>query len=215
MSRDSDESSLALLEALNAWGAIYGRKMNDAAIAAWTKLFRETPSKILSKALDSVTKEAKRMPTPGDVSEAVNKMYDAKGGKPSRLEANPDCTDCKGTGFKMVTRKSQDIHTADSLEAAPCKCRTEDEETQEFRASRRFVPAVGEDPETGAKVPVMIDKESGETLYSPQHCPEGRQFIAAIRKLRVDYEKGNKAEKRERRKAKSAARSSPGAAPLG
>jgi hypothetical protein len=189
--------------------------MNDSAISAWSKLFRETPVKILAKALDKVTKGAKRMPTPGDLSEEVNKIYESLGGKPHRIEANPDCRECGGTGFRMVTRPAVDIHSKDSLEAARCECRTDDEQMQMVRASRRFVPGIGTDPETGEQVPVMIDKANGDTLFRPQHCPEGREFIAYMRSLKVQPESVKKADRRESRKQKASRKENPKSAPLG
>ena len=46
------------------------------------------------------------------------------------------------------------------------------------------IPATTKDAETGEAVPCRIDPESGEKLFLPQHCPEGRAFLAKMREMR-------------------------------
>ena len=41
----------------------------------------------------------------------------------------------------------------------------------------------GEDPETKQRVRVKVDQDTGEVLYKAENCPEGREFLATLRRM--------------------------------
>ena len=46
-----------------------------------------------------------------------------------------------------------------------------------------FRTAKATDPITGEPIEVMLDPETGQRLYRPQDCPEGRWFLAKLKEI--------------------------------
>ena len=57
--------------ALDAWSAFAGRKLNQQAIDSWVSQFKEVDPLVLGPALEYVTAHVRRMPWPGDLTEAI------------------------------------------------------------------------------------------------------------------------------------------------
>lgn len=74
--RQRPESLLAT--ALAEWGTLYRRKVEDAALEIWIRLFKIYRFEALTLALDRVTREAEHMPTPGDLTKALNSIIEQK-----------------------------------------------------------------------------------------------------------------------------------------
>lgn len=176
----SNDAELVMSNALNVWCALYNRKVTDKAMDIWLRLYSPIDAQVLTKAVDRVTRAAVRMPTPGDLTKAILDVYEGElGGGPRRVEADPDCSYCKGTGFLVGERRD-----AYGSVAVKCKCRTEDRHTQVQRGQRHYIDKVGEDPgQPGHKIGVRYDPVSNETLYLAKDCPEGREFLAALRAM--------------------------------
>jgi hypothetical protein len=68
-----------LLRFLREWAALYGRKLHQESIDVWMRLFINTPPALLSRALEAVTSESERMPTPGTVKKAIGVARDLHG----------------------------------------------------------------------------------------------------------------------------------------
>ena len=62
-----------LVEYLQKWSALHSKQLSDAALEAWLEIFLNTNPKYLAPALDAVTKNAERMPTPGHLTKAISK----------------------------------------------------------------------------------------------------------------------------------------------
>lgn len=162
---------------LRAWANLYGRKLNEEAIVQWLKIFSTVDSRVLAVAIEKVTKNAERMPTPGMLTKAIASVWDA--GVPGvemplRFHYDPDCKVCGGTGWMLIP--SGEGYKS----AVPCDCRSVNE--KEF-IGKRLMPAVGFDPETLESVNIMVDKMSGKHLYRAMDCPEGREFLATTKLL--------------------------------
>lgn len=170
------------MSSLNAFAALYNRKLNDKAIEVWLRVFRSVPAEVLTKALDRVTATCVRMPTPGEVTLAIRAVYDSQyGGGPRRMEALPECGECLGTGFKVARRVDDRGNIA-----VRCNCRTEDTAIMEERAGRHYVDTEGEDPQTGEKIVVRLEPVTGEILYRATDCPEGRDFLIVMRAVSLE-----------------------------
>ena len=170
----------ALLKALQDWASIYGRKLKEGALQRWIELFSETDVRVLSVALDRVTRDAERFPTPGMLTKAINAVWDSPPpgvGRPLRYSYDPSCQSCKGTGWELVPVNNMPPYK----QCVPCHCRTEEKEYQGPRSK----PSVGMDPETNEPVNIMVDALTGEHMYRATDCPEGRGFIAKMREMGI------------------------------
>jgi hypothetical protein len=61
-----------LLSYLTEWAALYGRKLKQEAINVWMRLFVSVPVGVLVIALEDVTTDSERMPTPGHLKKAIS-----------------------------------------------------------------------------------------------------------------------------------------------
>lgn len=68
-----------LSESLQAWGALYSRKLPERAIEIWVQIFRDIDPRVLADALQLVTKTAERMPTPGHLTKAISEVREKRG----------------------------------------------------------------------------------------------------------------------------------------
>lgn len=60
-----------LRDALIEWGQLYNRRLGEPEIDVWMRLFSNTHPRLLQLALEKVTKESERMPTPGHLTKAL------------------------------------------------------------------------------------------------------------------------------------------------
>lgn len=60
-----------LRDTLQEWGALHGRKIDEKAIDVWMRIFVNANAKVLGRALQRVTEECERMPTPGMLTKAI------------------------------------------------------------------------------------------------------------------------------------------------
>jgi hypothetical protein len=91
-------SSELLRDSLVSWGQIYNRRLEDQAIEEWMKLFVNTPSRVLGRALDELTRNAERMPTPGMLTKAIGLMRQ-QGSFPGIGVNACTCKKCEGSGY--------------------------------------------------------------------------------------------------------------------
>lgn len=71
MSDIENNSASLLIEHLQSWSVIFGRKLTQEASDAWLRLFVNEPSRVIKLALEDVTRTAERMPAPGHLTKAV------------------------------------------------------------------------------------------------------------------------------------------------
>jgi hypothetical protein len=65
------DSRELLRDTLQEWGALHGRKIDERAIEVWMRIFVNTNTRVLALALQTVTEECERMPTPGMLTKAL------------------------------------------------------------------------------------------------------------------------------------------------
>jgi hypothetical protein len=82
-------STDALKERLQEWGGLYGRKIGDEAMEVWIRLFAKYPLLLLAKALDQVTRKCERMPTPGNVTRAIEMALESEPWLSPHYKPNP------------------------------------------------------------------------------------------------------------------------------
>lgn len=142
----------------------------------WIELFEGTDARVLAVALDRVTRDAERMPTPGMLTKAIRAAWDTPPPgveRPLRYSYDPNCPNCLGTGYHL---KPVPYVEGGYKQAELCACRTEEKE----HIGPLTKPAVGMDPETGEPVNILVDQLTGQHLYKAQDCPEGRAFLASL-----------------------------------
>lgn len=171
------KSSIELLEEnLRAWCAIYGRKPTMEAIDQWKVIFTESDPSILAEALQMVTTDAERMPTPGMLTKAILLVCD-KRHLPRVSKANPACNKCNGTGFRTISKSDPNLPYVPRF-AQACEC-AGIARPSAFKTHR----AVGKDDETGKSVNILIDEGTGEHLFRATDCKEGRAFLNKLREV--------------------------------
>jgi hypothetical protein len=69
-------SSELLEKALTEWGSLYRKKFSEPELLVWKRIFIGTDYRILGLALEHVTVNAERMPTPGHLTKAIAMMRD-------------------------------------------------------------------------------------------------------------------------------------------
>ena len=62
------------------------------------------------------------------------------------------------------------------------------EETPSQMWTRTFRSAVGKDTETGRLVNILVDPQSGEEMFYPADCPEGRKFLKLLHTMAGRHE---------------------------
>lgn len=68
------DSTQLLRNTLFEWAALYGKKLENAEVEAWLRIFVKTKPCVLEKALDQVTRNADRKPTPGHLTKAIQEV---------------------------------------------------------------------------------------------------------------------------------------------
>jgi len=161
-----------LVTALREWSLLYGKAIKDEAIEVWMRVFKSYPVAALSVALEKVTENAERMPTPGGLKRELEKVIEAQPWvMPQRGERNCRCTKCDGTGFQIVTNAKAAPGSGYQV-AIKCDCH---QEHATVRGSLEHVDADG--------TPCEIDARTGDLLYRAEDCPEGRAFLAKFARL--------------------------------
>jgi hypothetical protein len=179
-----------LIDTLQKWGALYGRKVSEKAIDVWMEIFVNTKPEILCEALQEVTAKAERMPTPGLLTKAIQTAQDKRPDLFSGVtycHADPTCKVCYGTGFEIFNSGEH------SKKAKRCKCWKE--QPLEYKSDRTAT-------HDRDGIPCVMDGKTGDVLYRAEDCEEGRECLALIRKLAkaksVPEEKTPKQLKKER-----------------
>lgn len=62
----------SLSDTLKTWAALYSKKLDSHAVEKWVDLFVDTDARVLAAALDKLTREAERMPTPGMLTKTIS-----------------------------------------------------------------------------------------------------------------------------------------------
>jgi hypothetical protein len=89
------KDSIELLRStLNEWACLYGRKeVKDAEFDVWLRIFASERPDVLANALEKVTKECERMPSPGTLTKAIVRSREElqiRGAPPLRYSAGKD-----------------------------------------------------------------------------------------------------------------------------
>ena len=159
-----------LIDTLQRWAALYGRKVTEKAIEVWMDIFIRTKPEILNEALQDVTKNAERMPSPGMLTKAIDRVLDRHPELASTLRhSDPACKICHGTGFEIVLFGTQGYK-----KAKRCVCWRE--EAQEYKSQTVYTTDKDGNP-------CMLDGEREEVLYRAADCEEGRECLATMRRL--------------------------------
>jgi hypothetical protein len=82
------KQSIGLLQnTLSSWALIYDRPIIDKVMEQWFGIFGHIDPEILREALILTTTESKRMPTPGFLTAAIDRVRERKNFNPSRKRA--------------------------------------------------------------------------------------------------------------------------------
>jgi hypothetical protein len=165
-SRQENSSDSLLIGKLREWASLYGKTIKAEAIEAWLRIFRTTHPALLAMALEHVTKNAERMPTPGALTHAIALISEQHRGIGVVGERHCDCKDCGGTGFVIKTHPNG----GDYQQAHKCKC----------HASHNTSSWEGIDVVDPEGTPCRLDPRTGSYLYRATDCEEGRQFLAKL-----------------------------------
>lgn len=164
-------SPAELLESsIRDWGLLHGKRLTEEALRSWMAIFMSVEPVVLSVALERLTKEAERMPTPGSLTKAIAAVRLEKGiNTPQQGEKQCRCERCKGTGFEIVATQQEYAPGAKYEFAKKCPCH------EAHAINHAHINAV--DP---SGISCWIDSRTGEYEYRPTDCPEGRLFLATL-----------------------------------
>ena len=167
-----------LLKNLTNWAAIFDKPMTEEIMNVWLETFKNVPPLIMGEATNMVTAAATQMPTPGALTQAIQRVLERALGNP--LDAPRECELCGGTGWQLQ-------ETANGRVAMLCKCaspeakaKTEDW-LEKYRSAKQFAK---QERLTATPVkkrePIIEDQRE----YRAQDCPEGREFLALMAKFK-------------------------------
>jgi len=72
-----NESSTELLRnTLTDWALLYGRTLSEGEVEQWMRIFARHPVRVLALALEYVTVNSERMPSPGHLTKAITLTYE-------------------------------------------------------------------------------------------------------------------------------------------
>jgi hypothetical protein len=101
--------SLELLKrALSEWGALYGKPISERAIEAWVRIFAGTHPALLAAGLESLTRRADRMPTPGMLTKELELIREQKPWLNPNAARNPRSTPSKDQEGRACVRWSDE-----------------------------------------------------------------------------------------------------------
>lgn len=164
------QSQRALEDSIKSWGLVHHKKMESRTIEKWLEIFSTTEPRVLTRALDVVTKTAERMPTPGMLTKAIAGIREELGAAVIQHgERQCTCRECHGTGYKIVIDTFEYAIGERYVKASRCDCHPE------HAAVRGEIPAVDQERDM-----CWIDARTGDYLYSASNCPEGRAFLKTL-----------------------------------
>jgi len=150
-----------LRDAIQAWADLHNRNVTEVAMEQWMKIFAGTHPLILARALDRVTVNAERMPTPGTLTKEISASSLELAGT---LEPVTPCScmECGGTGFRMADGS-----------AKKCDC---------HKAHYRGRSVAGHiESSDGEGTPCWFFADEPDVpAYRPQDCKQGRAFLGAL-----------------------------------
>ena len=164
-----------LAKALTNWATIFDRPMTDELMNVWLESFENVPPLIMIDAVVLVTSAATRMPTPGQLTQAIERVLERTLGNP---EAPRECELCGGTGWRLQ-------ETQNGRVAMLCKCANPEAKAQteewlaKYHSAKRFAKE-----ERRTATPVKREAIADQKLYRAEDCPEGREFLALLAKVR-------------------------------
>ena len=153
--------------------------MEPGTIDWWMRIFEHERPSILIDAIRMVSKECERMPTPGHLTKAIERLKEE--GASGQPEEPRECELCGGTGYRLY-------ETQNGLVAIACRCvapqtkeRIEAElEKPAYYSAKRFAKE-----ERRRATPVKREPIADQKLYRAEDCPEGREFLEALRKYKA------------------------------
>jgi hypothetical protein len=159
---------------IQAWAKLYGRELNEQAVAVWHKIFARTERSILLEALEKVTAECERMPTPGHLTKAIAQVKENRGTAAQQGTRSCSCELCGGTGYKIVAKpEASDAQYKHYNHAEICGC----------HPSHATGHSLGPPAFDRNGVPCRIDPSGGDFLYRAVDCAEGREFLVQLAKV--------------------------------
>jgi hypothetical protein len=162
--------SVVLLETfLQKWALVFGRKLPDGAVLAWVEMFAGQDTAVLREALEKVTRESDRMPTPAHLWKAIALVKDARGATVQRGEKYCDCKDCGGYGTRTIDYPATDTYPKHS-KAVKCNCHPEHAKPDGYGA-----PSYDKEGR-----PCTRNPRTGELTYNTVDPLEGRKFLAKM-----------------------------------
>ena len=136
-------------------------------------LFVSIEPVVLVAALDKITREAERMPTPGMLTKAIAAVRLEKGiNAPQVGERNCTCKKCHGTGFEIFADKTQYTSGANYQFAKKCHCH------EQHALNTGCIEAV--DP---SGTMCWMDSRTGQYEYRAIDCPEGKKFLSFLARV--------------------------------
>jgi hypothetical protein len=91
-------SESLLVERLRTWASLYGREISDDAITIWLDIFKNADPRVLALALEKLTAECERMPSPGSLTKQIAIIYDLHPELSKKLQlTHREGTDANGT----------------------------------------------------------------------------------------------------------------------
>ena len=152
--------------------------MTDELMNVWLESFENVPPLIMIDAVVLVTSEATRMPTPGQLTQAIQRVLERTLGNP---EEPRECQLCGGTGYRLYETQNGRVAIACRCVAPQTKERIEAElDKPAYYSAKRFAKA-----ERRTATPVKREPIDDQKLYRAEDCPEGREFLEALRKYKA------------------------------